>query len=95
MRLLALLLCCLATACQREGTIKPDLPTAPIVTSKVVYVDRYIYVSVPDRLTEEQPIAEGPLSEAPNVAASRKASLKKTNAQLREIRAIQGTAVKK
>ncbi len=94
MRLLAFLLCCLLPACQNKGAIKPDLPTAPIVTSKVVYVDRYVYVSVPAHLTTDEPVAEGSLSQCPDVGRARKAAVQRGNAKLREIRAIQGTAVK-
>lgn len=94
MRLLpALLLLTLAlTACRKDH--KPDLPGAgSIVTPQVVYVDRVRYVAIPTHLTQELPIAGGPLSQCPDVAAARKAGLRKANGNLREIRAIQGTAV--
>lgn len=88
---LILAICLLLTAC--PGMTKPDLPQGAI-TPTVVFVDRHIYVTIPPALTAEQPIASGPLSQCPDVASNRKAALRKVNAQLREIRAIQGTAVK-
>lgn len=91
--LIALAIAVLLAACGRKD-LKPDLPTGTVVTPSVVYVDRYVYVAIPASLTTEQPIAEGPLSQCPDVAAARKAGQRKANAQLREIRAIQGTAVK-
>lgn len=75
--------------------VKPDLPGAgTIVKPEIVIVPRNIYVPIPGELTQEQPIAEGPLAQCPAVAADRKAKLRKANGQLREIRGIQGTAVK-
>lgn len=94
MRTLILALALLVlTACNRHDR-KPDLPTADtIVQPTIVYVDRVRYVQIKPELTQEQPIAEGPLSQCPVVAKARKAALKKANSQLREIGAIEGTAV--
>lgn len=82
----------LLTGC--PGTVKPDLPTSTVVKPSIVYVDRYVYVPIKGELTIEQPIAEGPLSQCPDVGAARKASLQKVNSQLRQIHAIQGTPAK-
>lgn len=81
-----------AAGCRKD--IKPDLPDGPAVAPTIVYVDRVRYVAIPANLTAEQPIAEGALTVCPDVASERKGALRKVNAQLREIRAIQGTAVK-
>lgn len=79
------------TAC--HGAVKPDLPHT-IIQPSIVYVDRYVYVPIKAALTQQQPIAEGPLSQCPDVAAARKASLRKANAQLGAIEAVQGTPAK-
>ena len=81
----------LATAACGSRERKPDLPPAVVVKPEVVFVDRYIYVSVDRDLTRQHPIAEGPLSMCPDVARARKAELQKCNADKREIRAIEGT----
>lgn len=83
------------SGCNSKGELKPDLPGSTPVAPRIFYVDRVRYVQVPANLTQELPIAEGPLAQCPDVAAARKAGQKKANAQLREIRAIQGTEVKK
>ena len=94
MRFLIVLIALVAlTACGRKGMVKPDLPDATPVAPTIVYVDRVRYVAVPKNLVEEEPIAEGPLSQCPDVAAARKKSLKKINARVREIGLIEGTAV--
>lgn len=97
MRALTMIVLLLATvalaACQRGGH-KPDLPEGPAVLPEAITVERVRYVSIPAHLTQEQPIAEGPLSQCPDVAASRRAALRNANSKLREIRAIQGTEVK-
>lgn len=79
--------------CGRKN-IKPDLPPGDAVKPEVVIVERKVYVPIPAHLTQEQPIAEGPIAQCFDVAAKRRAGQAKSNAQLREIRAIQGTAVK-
>jgi hypothetical protein len=95
MRILLILAVLLLASCASTAH-KPDLPTAAtIVQPRVIYVDRVRYVAIKSELTIEQPIAEGPLSQCPDVGAARKASLKKVNAQLREIHAVQGTEVGK
>lgn len=93
--LIVILLAVVLAACGRKPLVKPDLPPSTPIAPTIVYVDRVRYVKVPARLVQEQPIAEGPLSQCPDVAASRKASQKKANAQLREIGQIQGTEVPK
>jgi hypothetical protein len=64
-------------------------PSAPVV--EYVYVTKY--VSVEDALTQEHPIAEGPLSHCPAVANARKVELQKCNADKAAIRTIEGTDV--
>ena len=81
----------IAAGCAKRGMVKPDLPDATPVAPTIVYVDRVRYVAVPKNLVEEEPIAEGPLSMCPDVAAARKKSMKKLNAHVREIGLIQGT----
>jgi hypothetical protein len=54
----------------------------PVVTIKVV--------PVPAELTDEHPIAEGPLSECPVVAAQRKTELQACNADKSAIRSRHG-----
>lgn len=95
MRSLILMIALVAlTACGKKSLVKPDLPDATPVAPTIVYVDRVRYVHVPKALVEEQPIAEGPLSQCPDVAAARKKALKVLNAHVREIGLIEGTAVK-
>ncbi len=72
---------------------KPDLPGEVLVKPTIVYVDRYVYVPIKAELTRTEPIAEGPLSQCPAVAADRKAALTRAYAQLVEIGQIQGTEV--
>ncbi len=96
MRLVLLLLplVVLATSCQR-GDVRPDLPPAcPSGDAQVRVVTRTVYVDVPARLTVQEPIAEGPLSECPAVAAERRAAIERANARAAQIRAIKGTEVK-
>lgn len=98
MRRIAITTIALATlllaGCNRHD-VKPDLPGAgTVVKPQIVYVDRYVYVSIKDDLTQEEPIAEGPLSQCPIVAAARKTALKRINGRMRQIDAIQGTPVK-
>lgn len=64
-----------------------------IVEPRIVYVDRTVYVEVEPELTNPHPIAEGPLSHCPVVAAARKTELLKCNADKAAIRAIEGGAV--
>lgn len=96
--LLMLSACCAAmvlSACNRHA-LKPDLPGAgAVVKPEIVYVDRYIYVPIKPELTREEPIAEGPLSQCPDVGAARKAALKRINARVREIGQVQGTEAQK
>ena len=80
----------LVSAC--AGPVRPSAPPPP-VKPEVIVVERKVYVAIPAHLTEEQPIAEGPIAQCFDVAARRRAAIRKGNGQLREIRAIQGTAV--
>lgn len=81
----------LLTAC--PGPVRPDLPEGPGVAPEVVVVERRVYVGIPAHLTAQQPIAEGPIAQCFSVAAARRAAIQTGNANLREIAAIQGTAV--
>lgn len=83
MRVVALALLMVAcTACVPRVVTRPG---------PVQYRDRLVYVPVSNALTEERPIAEGPLSECPRVAAERGAELEAANGQLRSIRNKHGT----
>ena len=73
---------------------KPDLPGGTTVMPKVVTVTREVYVRVPAELTDALPIAEGPLSQCPMVAADRKQQLLKANADRKAVRALSGTEAK-
>lgn len=85
--------CVALSAC--TGNRKPPAPLAACpVRTEIVTVEKVRYVPIAARLTEPHPIAEGPLSHCPDVAAARRAELEKANAKLREIRAIQGTEAK-
>lgn len=93
--LVAIAAALLLAACHR-GSLKPDLPgPGTVVKPEIVYVDRYIYVDIPAALTEELPIAEGPLSQCPDVAAQRKKTAAILNSHMRQIRAIKGTEVER
>lgn len=73
---------------------RPDLPgDGHVVEPELVEVERRVYVKIPARLTQPEPIAEGPITEAFEVARQRRAALERANAKLREIAAIQGTEV--
>lgn len=61
----------------------------PVVTEVV----REVYVEIPRDLCAEQPIASGPVSEAPRVANERRAALERANANARAVCAVQGTDV--
>ena len=73
---------------------KPDLPGGVIVKPQVVTVTREVYVRVPAELTDPLPIAEGPLSQCPMVAAERKQQLLRANADRKAARALSGTEAK-
>lgn len=93
MRILIALVVVLALAACRDD-VQPDLPGAGhVVVPELVEVERRVYVKIPARLTQPEPIAEGPITEAFEVARQRRAALERANAKLREIAAIQGTEV--
>lgn len=93
MRIVIAIVLALSLAACREDR-KPDLPgTGHVVETKVVEVVRYVYVPIPSSITRPEPIAEGPITEAFEVARQRRAALERANAKLREIAAIQGTEV--
>lgn len=91
---LGLALIALLAACGRTAGVKPDVPRGVIVQPKVVTVTREVHVRVPAELTDPLPIAEGPLSQCPMVAAERKKTLQKANADRRATRALSGTEAK-
>lgn len=73
---------------------RPDLPSSGgAVAPQVQVVERIVYVPVPAWLTSPEPIAEGPLSRCPQVAAERRAALQRCNAKLAQAGLIEGTAV--
>ena len=74
---------------------KPDVPRGVIVQPKVVEVVRTEYVRVPAELTDPLPVAEGPLSQCPLVAAERRKTIEKANADRRATRALSGTEARK
>lgn len=91
MRLLLIaILALLLTACADKAA-KPDVPRGVIVQPKVITVTRTEYVRVPAELTDPLPIAEGPLSACPDVAAERRKALQKANADRKAVRALSGT----
>ena len=94
MRLMLLAALCIAllTGCPGQAR-KPDLPSGTVVKPEAVLVERRVHVAIPERLTEELPIAEGPVDMCWPVAADRRAQLVKANARFREIAEIEGTAV--
>ena len=67
----------------------PQFVDRPVVTEVV----RTVYVEIPRELCVEQPIATGPLSEAPRVANDRKLALERANANARAVCAVQGTDI--
>lgn len=94
MRLILIVLLMLAAAGCAGKTTKPDIPRGIIVQPKVVTVTRTEYVRVPAELTDPLPIAEGSLSQCPMVAAERKKTLQKANADRKATRALSGTEAK-
>ena len=89
-----LLIVVLTTGCAGKTT-KPDVPRGIIVQPKLVEVVRTEYVRVPAELTDPLPIAEGPLSLCPLVAADRRKTIEKANADRRATRALSGTEARK
>jgi hypothetical protein len=83
----------LVAGCAGKNT-KPDIPRGIVVQPKVVTVTRTEYVRVPAELTDPLPIAEGPLSQCPMVAAERRKTIEKANADRRATRALSGTEAK-
>lgn len=91
--LIVLLAVALLAACRKDK--KPDLPPASgAVTPVVQIVERRVYVPINKKLTEPEPIAEGPITMCFDVAAQRRAALVRANAKLKAIDATEGTAVK-
>lgn len=74
---------------------KPDCPPLGVaVRPEPVIVERRVYVPVPPRLTEREPIAEGPIAMCFDVAAQRRAALERANAKLEQVEAIQAAGAK-
>ena len=97
LRVLAALcaVCVLLTTGCAGNTTKPDVPRGVIVQPKVFDVVRTEYVRVPAELTDPLPVAEGPLSQCPLVAAERRKTIEKANADRRATRALSGTEARK
>lgn len=57
------------------------------------YIDRFVYVAIPDELVPDYTIATGPLEQCPAVASDRKLELEKARSHATAIRAIRGTEV--
>lgn len=97
LRVLAVLcaVCVLLTTGCAGNTVKPDVPRGIIVQPRLVEVVRTEYVRVPAELTDPLPIAEGPLSLCPLVAADRRKTIEKANADRRATRALSGTEARK
>lgn len=91
---IAIVLLLVAALCGCDQVRKPDLPKGTVVAPKLVTVPREVYVRVPAELTDPLPIAEGPLSLCPLVAADRRKTIEKANADRRATRALSGTEVK-
>lgn len=84
----------LVPACKTNTGHVADLPPAcPTSTPEVQIVERRIYVGISSELTDPEPVAEGPLSKCPIVAAERRAAVERANAKLRAIAEKQGTEV--
>lgn len=83
----------LTAGCAGNGR-KPDVPRGVIVQPKVVTVTRTEYVRVPAELTDPLPVAEGPLAQCPMVAAERRKTIEKANADRKATRALSGTEAK-
>lgn len=82
----------LAAAC---GRAKPDAgPAVCAVAPQPVVVERRVYVPIPSRLTQTEPVPEGPIAQCFDVAAQRRAVIERQNARAEQVRAIQGTEVK-
>lgn len=89
--LIAAALVLVLVACQSSGAKRTDPATA--VEPVVQIVERIVYVPIDSALTAPEPIAEGPLSQCPSVAAQRRAALQRCNAKLRQAGQVQGTPV--
>lgn len=88
--LLTLAACLLLAACSQAA--RPDLPDpGRAVVPQVQIVERIVYVPIDSALVGREPVAEGPLSMCPQVAAERKAALLRCNARLEQIEQIQAT----
>lgn len=89
--LIVILLALSLSACRKDR--KPDLPpSCPVAVAEVTVVERRVYVPIERALTQREPIAEGPLSQCPIVAAQRRKAIESANAKLKAIEAKQGTA---
>ncbi|GGD45740.1 hypothetical protein [Pseudoxanthomonas indica] len=91
--LIVLIVSALLSAC-RSG-VRPDLPEASTaVLPKVQIVERIVYVKIPERLTKQEAVPEGPIAQCFDVAAARRAVIERQNARAAEIATIEGTEVK-
>jgi hypothetical protein len=66
-------------------------PRAAVTAAAPVVVTKFVYVPIDPSLTRRHPIAEGPPSMCPEVAAQRRRELEACNADNASTAAIQGT----
>ena len=81
----------LLSSCASTSAPRPRVALKPAETAVVT---KAVYVRVDAALTEPHPIAEGPLSACPEIAAQRRAELLHCNAKLEQIRNLEGTEAK-
>lgn len=66
-------------------------PKIAVAPGRPLIIERVVYVPIDAALVDQHPIAEGPLSECPRVAAQRRAELEACNADKRATAAVQGS----
>lgn len=95
MRAMLIMALLMLAGCGNQDAVRGELPpAASAVVPKVQIVERVVYVKVPDRLTPQEEVPEGPIAQCFDVAAARRAVIERQNARAAEVRAIQGTEVK-
>ena len=78
MRVIVAMLALMLTGCCKPETVR--------VPGPVEYRDRLVVQPVASELLQPHPIATGPLSQCPDVAAARKRELEQCNAHKAQIR---------
>ncbi len=95
MRLMLYVTLLALTGCGLKNIARSELPDqSTAVLPKVQVIERIVYVKVPPRLTQQEPVPEGPIDQCFEVAAARRAVIERQNARAAETAAIQGTEVK-